>query len=106
MRLRYEKCMKSRAFTDPMRKIRDNSVLLDSYFKRLEIKIKEVQKDKKSKYIELITKLDALSPLKTLTRGYTITEKDGKIVKSAEQLKTDDNIKLKFFDGEKNAKII
>ncbi len=106
IRLRYEKCMKSSAFTDPMRKIRDNSVLLDSYFKRLEIKIKEVQKDKKSKYIELITKLDALSPLKTLTRGYTITEKDGKIVKSAEQLKTDDNIKLKFFDGEKNAKII
>ena len=106
IRLRYEKCMKSSAFTDPMRKIRDNSVLLDSYFKRLEIKIKEVQKDKKSKYIELITKLDALSPLKTLTRGYTITEKDGKIVKSAEKLKTDDNIKLKFFDGEKNAKII
>ena len=40
MKLRYEKCMKSRVFTDPMRKIRDMSVLLDSYVQRLEKKIK------------------------------------------------------------------
>ena len=105
MRLRYEKCMKSRVFTDPMRKIRDMDVTLDSYVQRLEIRIKNIQKDNHTSYVELVTKLDALSPLKTLTRGYTLTEKDGKIVKSATELKNNDVIKLRFVDGEKSAVI-
>lgn len=103
MKLRYEKCMKSRVFTDPMRKIRDMDVVLDLYVQRLENKIRNIQKDNKTKYVGLVTKLDTLSPLKTLTRGYTLTEKDNKIVKSANELKQGDEIKLKFYDGEKTA---
>ena len=103
MRLRYEKCMKSRVFTDPMRRIRDMDVTLDSYVQRLEIKIKNIQKDSQTSYVELVTKLDTLSPLKTLTRGYSLTEKNGKIVKSVAELKSDDKIKLRFMDGEKIA---
>lgn len=105
MRLRYEKCMKSRVFTDPMRKIRDMDVVLDSYVQRLENKIRNIQKDNQTKYVELVTKLDTLSPLKTLTRGYTLTEKDNKIIKSANELKQGDKVKLKFYDGEKVATI-
>ena len=103
MKLRYEKCMKSRVFTDPMRKIRDMDVTLDSYVQRLENKIKIIHKDNKSSYVELVTKLDTLSPLKTLTRGYSLTEKDNKIVKSANELNKNDKVKLKFHDGEKDA---
>ena len=105
MRLRYEKCIKSRVFTDPMRKIRDMDVTLDSYVQRLENKMRNIQKDNKTKYVELVTKLDTLSPLKTLTRGYVLTEKDGTLVKSAKQLKQGDEVKLRFFDGEKVASI-
>lgn len=105
MRLRYEKCMKSRVFTDPMRKIRDMDVLLDSYVQRLENRIRNIQKDNKTKYVELVTKLDTLSPLKTLTRGYTLAEKDNRIVKSANELNKGDEIKLRFFDGEKTASV-
>ena len=103
MKLRYEKCMKSRVFTDPMRKIRDMDVALDSYVQRLENKIKIIQKDNKTSYVELVTKLEALSPLKTLTRGYSLTEKDNKIVKSVNELNKNDKVKLKFHDGEKDA---
>ena len=105
MRLRYEKCIKSRVFTDPLRKHRDLSVLLDSNVQRLVTKIKNIKKDNQTAYIELVTKLDALSPLKTLTRGYTLTEKDGKIIKSAAELQQNDKVKLKFVDGEKIAVI-
>ena len=106
MKLRYEKCMKSRAFTDPTRKIKDQYMILDKYVKRLETKINILQKDKKTQFIELISKLDTLSPLKTLTRGYCLTEKENKIIKSASELKKNDNIKLKFYDGEKTANIL
>ena len=105
MRLRYEKCMKSRVFTDPMRKIRDMDVVLDSYVQRMENRIKNIQKDNQTKYVELVSKLDALSPLKTLTRGYTLTEKNGVLVKSAKELKENDEVKLKFIDGEATANL-
>ena len=106
MRLRYEKCMKSRAFTDPTRKIKDAYVLIDTYIKRLEMKMRNIQKDKINQYIALTTKLDTMSPLKTLTRGYALVEKNDQIVKSVKQLKLDDEIQIKFFDGEKKAKIL
>ena len=105
MRLRYEKCMKSRVFTDPMRRIRDMNVVLDSYVQRLGNTAKNIQKEKQAKYIELVAKLDTLSPLKTLTRGYVLTEKDGILVKSAKDLKEKDEVKLRFHDGEKIARV-
>ncbi len=105
MRLRYEKCMKSRAFTDPTRNIKDKYIIIDTYIKRLENKIKEIENTKKTQFIKIISKLDTLSPLKTLARGYCLTEKEGKIVKSAKELSKNDDIMLKFYDGEKIAKI-
>ena len=78
-------------------------VTVDSYIQRLENKMKIIHKDSQSSYIKLVSKLDTLSPLKTLTRGYSLTEKDNKIVKSAKELEKDDKVKLKFSDGEKDA---
>ena len=106
MKLRYEKCMNSRVFKEPTRNINDNYLRIDNYIKRLENTIKIKQKEEKTKYIELISKVDALSPLKTLTRGYSIVETDNKIIKSSKQLSTGDKIKLRFSDGQKNAEIL
>ena len=96
MRLRYEKCMKSRVFTDPLRRIRDMDVTVDSYIQRLENKMKIIHKDSQSSYIKLVSKLDTLSPLKTLTRGYSLVEKNNNIIKSAKDVNTGDKIDLKF----------
>ena len=106
MRLRYEKCMTSRVFKDPLKTVNDNYLKIDSCVKSLVNNIKMKQKDSTSKYIELVTKLDTLSPLKTLTRGYSLTEFNGKIVKSAKDLKKDNEIDIKFYDGTKRAKVI
>ena len=105
MKLRYEKCMSSSVFKEPTRKINENYIKIDMYIKQLEALIKEKQKSEKVRYTELVSKLDALSPLKTLTRGYSITQKGNEIIKSKKQLKIDDEIKIRFFDGEVNAKV-
>ena len=106
MKLRFESVMKSRVFTDPLRKIIDNSTILDNYMIRLENSVEKIQKERRNNYAELITKLDTLSPLKTLSRGYNLAEKDGKIVKSVYQLEKDEVVKLKFIDGNRDVKVL
>lgn len=103
MNLRYEKCMSSSVFKEPLRKINDNYIKLDTCIKQIENSIKVKHEKEKTKYIELIAKLDALSPLKTLYRGYSITEKNNKVIKSKEELKTNDLIEIRFIDGKKEA---
>lgn len=106
MKLRYQKCMSSRVFKEPLRNINDNYLKIDSYIKRLENVIKTKQKEEKTKYIELISKLDALSPLKTLTRGYSIVEQNDRIIKSAKDLNAGDKINIRLIDGKLNAEIL
>lgn len=105
MKLRYEKAMSSSVFKEPLRKVNDNYLKIDSYFKQIENTIKVKQEKEKTRYIELVAKLDTLSPLKTLYRGYSITEKDNKIIKSKEELRQGDLIHIKFMDGEKQAMV-
>lgn len=57
----------------------------------------------KQKYTLLLGKLDALSPLKTLERGYGIIKLDDKAVTSIKDLKKDDLINIELKDGSKKA---
>ena len=51
-------------------------------------------------------KLDALSPLKVLTRGYALTQtEDGTVIRSVKQLKTGDNIHIQVSDGSVSASV-
>ena len=52
------------------------------------------------------SKLEAISPLKVLARGYSIVEDDNNIpVKSCRELEIEDKIRIKLFDGEIKATV-
>lgn len=106
MRLQYEKCMQRRVFKEPLQEINEKIIRLDMIVKNMQNSIVNKYKDSKNEMIKAISKLDALSPLKTLTRGYVITQKEGNIIKSAKDIVKDDEIELRFIDGTKNAKIM
>ena len=57
----------------------------------------------KQRYTLLLSKLDALSPLKTLERGYGIIKLNEKAVTSIKDLKKDDLINIELKDGSKEA---
>ena len=86
----------------------DNTVpdAIESLNKKMESIVTKKFKDSKLECVKLITKLDALSPLKTLTRGYSIAECEGKIVNSSKILKNNDIVTLRFKDGTNKAQII
>ncbi|MBO6233265.1 MAG: exodeoxyribonuclease VII large subunit, partial [Clostridia bacterium] len=45
-------------------------------------------------------------PLKTLTRGYSVTLHEGKVIKSSKDLKSGDTVNLKFIDGDVKANVL
>ena len=100
MRLRLEKIMNSRVYKNPYQKINDLYVKIDSNVKSIENSITKKVKEAKVKAVEQITKLDTLSPLKTLTRGYSIVQKDNKVISSVKQVKSDEEIDIRLSDGE------
>lgn len=106
MRLRYEKCMTRRVFKEPLQDINEKYVKIDILYKSLTNNIQNIVNSKKIIASKNISKLDALSPLKTLSRGYSIVEKNNKIVNSIKELNKDDEININLSDGSKSAKII
>ena len=106
MRLRYEKAISSRVFTDPMKQINEKYIFIDMKTKEIENNILNKLKESKNKATNIITKLDTLSPLKTLARGYSITEYNGEILKSVKQVKEDEKIEIRLKDGNITAKAL
>ena len=106
MRLEYEKCMQRPAFSNPLQKINENYILLDKISKVMENGITNKINKSKTEAMKWMSKLDALSPLKTLTRGYCLAQTDGKIIKSVNDVKENDIVDLTFSDGQKQAKIL
>lgn len=105
MRLRYEKCMMHKAFKDPLQNIQDKYVYIDNINKSMQLNMNNKIQSSRTKMVELITKLDNISPLKTLTRGYSIIEKNDIVVKSVNDLNIDDEINIRLIDGVSKAKI-
>lgn len=75
-----------------------NSYILQNPYKLLD--------NKSNKYLQLLSKLETLSPLLTLQRGYTITKMDDKVINSVKNINKGDLIEVEFHDGSINTKVI
>ena len=106
MRLSYEKCMARPAYKNPTQKINEQYMVIDMKVKALQNSMMLKLKEAKTSFVKETAKLDSLSPLKTLTRGYSIvTEQDGKIIKSVDDLNSGEKVNLRLSDGQKTATI-
>ena len=55
---------------------------------------------KKQQFLTCVAAMEAMSPLKVLTRGYTITEtQDKRMLRSAEEARREDRLTVRFYDG-------
>lgn len=105
MRLRFDKCMSLRVFKEPLLKINERALKLDTDIKDLANKINQKLEKAKTRYAQVALKIDILSPMKTMTRGYSITEKEGKVIKSVKDLNKGDTVNIRLVDGNKEATI-
>lgn len=106
MRLKLEKYMNSKVYKEPLQKVNQYYLEIDRLAKQIESLIEKKVKEAKMQFSKEMAKLDALSPLKTLSRGYCIAEVNNKIISHAESLQSNMEIDLKFQDGNAKAKIL
>lgn len=72
---------------------------LDSASLKLEAAMNSVLAKDKELLSSVTGKLDALSPLATLNRGFSVVKKDDEVVKSAADLNEGDRLSVRFADG-------
>lgn len=88
-----------RCLSTPLFYIEGQAMRLD-YATRAFANASQMQMTKADRRLaSLAGKLDALSPLKVLSRGYSIAQKNGAVVKKAAELEPGDKLSLRMTDG-------
>lgn len=90
----------------PKHNIQHNRNKLDYLVKSLTKSSNHLLYKEKDHYISIVRALEALNPLSVMSRGFTITYKENQLVKSVSEITIDDELKIKFSDGQINAKVI
>jgi exodeoxyribonuclease VII large subunit len=90
----------------PRDRLREQAQRLDELFMRLERALQGRLERRRAVLEQLVGKLDALSPLKVLERGYSIVRKAETVVKSVSQVKSGQELEITFYDGKKTVKAL
>ena len=97
---RLENFEKQITILSPTNKIINSRQELSNLYEKVVNSITSKLNDEKTKISLLSSKLNALSPLEVLSRGYSISYKNEMPIKSVGDVKTGDNIKIRVTDGE------
>lgn len=91
---------RSHCLRSPMNYLNDRRMLLDYTQRRLATASAKLLHGNRERFVRLTAKLDAMSPLKVLGRGYSMaTDEGGMLVSSIRQLGAGDTLTLSFADG-------
>jgi len=105
--IKYENLCNSKLLKYPEKTIVDDRInTLNQELNNLCEKVKIDIENKNNIFSKTVLKLDAISPLKILSRGYSVTEKDGEIVQSINDVDIGDNICVRLNKGKLNCSII
>ncbi|MGE4213347.1 MAG: exodeoxyribonuclease VII large subunit [Anaerotignaceae bacterium] len=92
--------IKSRAFKHPQENLANNLILLDRQKRDMEKALLLNLERKQKKFYHLTGRLELLSPMGTLKRGYSATfNNDSKLISSVKDVKKGDRLRIKVSDG-------
>lgn len=103
---RLNKAYQSAAFLRPDRIVDDRQIYLDRLCERLSGAVEKGVANGEKNCMSLTAKLDALSPLKVLSRGYAAVSDKSGAVTTASQVSKGDRLNLQFYDGSAECEIL
>lgn len=96
-----------RSVSDPRTLIDERRILVDIRSERLSNAYDKSLNNIKTQFKSVCAKLDTLSPLSVISRGYgVISDSEGKLIKSVDQLSIGDKVSLRTGGGEADAEIV
>ena len=98
-RRRLEQLRQARVLQSMKAPIEDRRMLLDFWQRRLSSACEQRIKSGRAELARLCAGLDALSPLKVLSRGYAIVRKDEHVVQKLAQAEPGDRLEILVTDG-------
>lgn len=96
----------SRSMASPLYAVELRRMKLDYRAEQLKSAFLHTVRTQRQAFGVLAGKLDALSPLKVLARGYAIASNEQGLVTKAAQAKPGENLNLKFMDGSLSCRVI
>ena len=106
-RRELDRASQCRALQNPMNYVDDKRMLLDYQREKLAAGLTASLSRERERFAALASKLDALSPLKVLGRGYAIPQKeDGSVVRSSTDVIPGDVLRLRVADGGISCKVV
>lgn len=106
IRRRVRHLVDSRAFHEPVRRLRDMQQRVDGSVERLHRAVRRLAEKRRHEVERLQDRLTAAHPTAPLKRGYAMVERDGTLVRSADTLAPGDRVHLRFADGQRNADVV
>lgn len=98
-RERLARLENSRALQDPMWFVEERRMWLDRSREQMGAALRHKVAEERTRFAAAAGKLDALSPLKVLGRGYAIPQKGETVVTSVKDLRAKDEFSLQLRDG-------
>lgn len=84
----------------------DQYILKCDYLsERLNKAFAQIVNENNARFVRLSAALDALSPLKVLSRGYSVVYKNNRVVSSVKELSKGDSVNVRFLDGMANCTV-
>lgn len=96
---RYRALKENIVYKYPYKFIDDRIVLCDKLIDSCNKSIGKVLEKNTLRFTEAVSKADSLSPLKALSRGFSVAQVNGKSVKSIKDMNVSDEFELIVFDG-------
>lgn len=93
-------------YRSPAAIIDDRLSTVDALLASAAVSVERKINAEENRFASLAGRLDALSPLKVLSRGYSIAKTEKGIVRSASELTSGDKFTLKLSDGEKECEVL
>lgn len=97
--MRLDKLSDSGSLRKPADFLDDCEKKISDFNKSLNIAVKAIYENKYNSAFVLLSKLDALSPLKILSRGYSVIKLNENVASSVNQLKVNDIVEVCMSDG-------
>lgn len=79
--------------------VRDKVIQLDQIYDKINLRLEQKLETSKEKLSKKAALLHNLSPLATISRGYSIVEKNGQVINSIEEVNITDDINITLTDG-------